>query len=202
VALPTAQQPRIIPGLFAFPLDVGRVSDKLLKLFPDFEPSQMDSRHLAFGLLVASLFSLGCSKGDPTKLAEGPQPVPSSGNPNPDRPGLKPTSDPPKKQPAGKPIELTAEQWGKEAAEAEFDKKYFGKTVRVSGKVKKTLGENVYLETGVKAANSNEEVVIVLAFAEPQKVKPGDLVVVEGEYNLLALGGDPSCKNCRLVQNK
>jgi hypothetical protein len=163
----------------------------------------MESRHLPFGLLVASLLALGCSKAGPTKSAEEPKPAPSSGTPTPNQPGPTPTPDPAKKS-AGKPIEVTAEEWGKEAAKdgAAFDQKYLGKAVRISGKVNKTFGTNAYLATGVTQPNTKDELVIVLAFGEEHGLKVGDQVVVEGEYNLLAFGGDPSCKNCRLVQKK
>jgi predicted Zn finger-like uncharacterized protein len=110
--------------------------------------------------------------------------------------------------PADKPIEMTAKQWAEEAMKDEnaFEDKYRGKKLRFTGKVSMTLGENIYLETGVKSVKTNSgDVVLCLVFADAKQaagLKTGDTIVAEGEYFNVAFGGSGSCKKCRLVEKK
>ena len=103
-----------------------------------------------------------------------------------------------------KVIAVTAEALGKEFVKdgPKAEKKYSGKSLRVTGAVDSAIDEIVYLRTGARSPQG-QEVNIVLRFkpGDIPKVKPGQKITIEGSFDREAVLG-PSLKDCRAPERK
>lgn len=95
---------------------------------------------------------------------------------------------------------MTADEFAKEFAtdKAKAEKKYEGKTVKVSGTVGDVYDDILYLPTKVTYMGDRWDVCVRYDKAKKPAVKKGDTATFEGTFSLVAVLG-PSLKDARLV---
>lgn len=98
---------------------------------------------------------------------------------------------------------ITAEEFAKEFAadKAKAEKKYEGKTVKVSGTVGDVYDDILYLPTKVKYRGDTWDVCVRFDKAKKPAVKKGDTATFEGTFDLVAVLG-PALKNAKFVTDK
>jgi hypothetical protein len=160
----------------------------------------MTNRIPSLGTVLLAVVAGGCSK--PTSEAPKPSGALVATMPS----GSSPAATTPQGVPAKKAQEVTAEAWGQEALKAAnqdaFNKKSAGERIQVRGKVRNVQGDAIYLETGAKGGDFLTGVSIALTMSDPAAaltVKPGDEVVIEGDFVRLDVFG-PACKQCIIIR--
>jgi len=104
------------------------------------------------------------------------------------------------KQASGKVIEMTAEELAKECAadSVKANRKYAGKTLRVTGVVGQVYDDILYLPTKVKRDGSTFMVCVRYGKGNKPAVKTGEEATFEGTFDLVAVLG-PALSGCKLV---